>query len=184
MYEILSSVVLVATASIIALLSIQFIPGQTSADLYMFDRDVYAQVLTDSLLNIFTKPFEHSVDIDADQIFPNETLKREIISKSGSYEFAMPTLNYELLGFNISASDIKVNANAKQVIDDSNTGEKTRIDFPVMLAGSVNVSNGVISQKYDNVDLSSIYAIYNPQTDKFTFHVPFELAARYLFDGS
>jgi hypothetical protein len=175
----------IATASIIALLSIQLISGHANANLYTFDRDVYEQVPADTLFNIFTKPFEHSVDIDADQIFPNETLKREIISKSGSYEFAMPTLNYELLGFNISASDIKVNANAKQVIDDgSNTGEKTRIDFPVMLARSVNVSNGVISQKYDNVDLSSIYAIYNPQTDKFTFHVPFELAARYLLDGS
>jgi hypothetical protein len=72
---------------------------------------------------------------------------------------------------------------AKQVIDTSSNSEKTRIDFPIMLARNVNVSNGVISQKYENVDLSSIYAIYDPQTDKFTFHVPFEIAARYLLNG-
>ena len=146
---------------------------------------MYTQVTANTISDIFKRPFEHQVEIDANQIFANETLKNEIINKSGSFEFTIPSLNYSLLGFNITASDVKVNANAKQVMDD-NGGQmnKTRIDFPVMLAGSVNVSNGVISQKYDNVDLSSIYAIYNPQTDKFTFHVPFELAARYLFDGS
>lgn len=174
----------IASAAIIALLSIQVVTGHATADLYMLDRDIYAQITADTLFNIFTKPFEHSVEIDADQIFPNETLKREMISKPGSHEFTMPTLNYDLLGFNISASDIKVNANAKQVIDDSSNSEKTRFDFPVMLAKNVNVSNGVINQKYDNVDLSSIYAIYDPQSDKFTFHVPFEIAARYLLDGS
>jgi hypothetical protein len=90
-----------------------------------------------------------------------------------------------LLGFNISASDVKVNANAKQVMDDTGgQSNKTRIDFPVMLARSVNVSNDKISQKYENVDLSSIYAIYDPQTDKFTFHIPYEIAARYLIGGS
>jgi hypothetical protein len=89
-----------------------------------------------------------------------------------------------LLGFNISAYDVQVNANAKQVMDDSGQSNKTRIDFPVMLASSVNVSNEMISQKYENVDLSSIYAFYDPETDKFTFHVPYEIAARYLLNGS
>lgn len=146
---------------------------------------MYIQVTADTISDIFTRPFEHQVEIDANQIFPNETLKREIISKSGSFEFTIPSLNYSLLGFNISASDVKVNANAKQVMDDSGgQSNKTRIDFPVMLARSVNVSNEMISQKYENVDLSSIYAFYDPETDKFTFHVPYEIAARYLLNGS
>ena len=146
---------------------------------------MYIQVTANTISDIFTRPFEHQVEIDANQIFANETLKREIINKSGSFEFTIPSLNYSLLGFNISASDVKVNANAKQVMDDSGgQSNKTRIDFPVMLARSVNVSNDMISQKYENVDLSSIYAIYDPGTDKFTFHVPFEIAARYLLKGS
>lgn len=147
--------------------------------------DMYIQVTADTISDIFTRPFEHQVEIDANQIFPNETLKREIISKSGPFEFTIPSLNYSLLGLNISAYDVKVNANAKQVMDDSGgQSNKTRIDFPVMLARSVNVSNEMISQKYENVDLSSIYAFYDPETDKFTFHVPYEIAARYLLNGS
>ena len=128
--------------------------------------------------------FEHQIEIDAKQIFPNETLKREIISKAGSSEFTMPSLKYNLLGFNISATDIKVKANATQINDESDQNKKTRIDFPVMLARNVNVSNKVISQSYPNVDLSSIYAIYDPKTDKFTFHIPFNIAAKYLLKGS
>ena len=145
---------------------------------------MYIQVTAGSISDIFTRPFEHQVEIDANQIFQNETLKPEIINKSGSFEFTIPSLNYSLLGFNISAYDVKVNANAKQVTDDTSQSNKTRIDFPVMLASNVNVSNGMISQKYENVDLSSIYAFYDPETDKFTFHVPYEIAARYLFSGS
>jgi hypothetical protein len=147
---------------------------------------MYIQVAADSIFDIFTKPFEHKVEIDANQIFQNETLKREIINKSGSFEFTIPSLNYSLLGFNISASDVKVNANAKQITDDGSGTQSniTRIDFPVMLASNVNVTNGMTNQKYDNVDLSSIYAIYDPQTDKFTFHVPYEIAARFLLNPS
>jgi len=59
----------------------------------------------------------------------------------------------------------------------------TRIDFPVMQARDVNVRNGVLNQNFTNVDLSSIYAIYDPHTDKFTFHVPYSIAAKYLFTG-
>ena len=144
---------------------------------------MYVQVTADTIFDIFTKPFEHKVEIDASQIFQNETLKREIINKSGSFEFTIPSLNYSLLGFNISASDVKVNANAKQITDGSGgQSNQTRIDFPVMLASNVNVTNGMTTQKYENVDLSSIYAIYDPQTDKFTFHVPYEIAARFLLN--
>ena len=129
-------------------------------------------------------PFEHRIEIDAKQIFPNETLKSEIISKVGPSEFTMPYLKYNLLGFNISATDIEVKANAKQLGDNSDQNKKIRIDFPVMLARNVNVSNEVTNQSYHNIDLSSIYAIYDPETDKFTFHVPFSIAAKYLLKGS
>lgn len=139
----------------------------------------------DSILDIFEgKPFEHQVEIDANLIFPNESLKREIIANSTSLEFTMPVLNYNLLGFNISASNIEVNASSKQVIDDSSQSNKTRIDFPVMLAKNVNVTNEITNQNFNDVDLSSIYAIYDPKTDKFIFHIPFDIAARYLLRGS
>jgi hypothetical protein len=151
-------------------------------DLTEFDsgHGVYIVVTASSIFDMFTNPLEHAIEIDADQIFPNETLKHEIISKSGPLEFSMPTLEYNLLGFNISATDIRIVANAKNISDDSDQNQKTRFDFPVMLAKNVNVDNEVINQNFEGVDLSSIYAIYDPMTDKFNFHVPFDIAARYL----
>jgi hypothetical protein len=136
----------------------------------------------DSILGIFEgKPLEYQIEIDANQIFPNESIKNEIAANSTSLEFTMPVLNYDLLGFNISASNIEVNASSKQVSDDSNN---KRIDFPVMLAKTVNVRNEIIDKNFTDVDLSSIYAIYDPKTDKITFHIPFNVAARYLIEGS
>jgi hypothetical protein len=141
---------------------------------------MYAQVAANTIFDILTRPFEHSVEIDADQIFPNDTLKHEIISKPGSSEFEMPTLEYNLLGFNISATDIEVVASAKKLTDDIDQRQKIRIDFPVMFARNVNVTNEITKQSFKDVDLSSIYAIYDPTTDKFKFQIPFDIAARYL----
>jgi len=149
-------------------------------------KNTYTPVIFENLFNAikgnvlnFTRPFEHTVAIDASHIFPNETLKHKIIEKSGQSEFKIPILKYNLLGFNISATDIKVKANVKEIGQSNNT----RIDFPVMQARDVNVRNGVLNQNFTNVDLSSIYAIYDPKTDKFTLHVPYSIAAKYLFTG-
>jgi hypothetical protein len=49
-----------------------------------------------------------------------------------------------------------------------------------MFARNVNVTNEITRQNFKDVDLSSIYAIYDPSTDKFKFQVPFDIAARYL----
>ncbi|MGA9151000.1 MAG: hypothetical protein WBZ36_10500 [Candidatus Nitrosopolaris sp.] len=159
--------------------------AQDDFSMYYYN-NTYTPVIFENLFNTikgnvlnFTRPFEHTVVIDASHIFPNETLKHKIIEKSGQLEFNIPILKYNLLGFNISATDIKVKANVKEIGHDNNT----RIDFPVMQARDVNVRNGVSNQNFTNVDLSSIYAIYDPKTDKFTLHVPYSIAAKYLFTG-
>ena len=174
--------------------NIQWLLADTRHELIIFEFDngigIFTPVMFDNVFDIFegnslsiANLFEHTVEIDADQIFPNETLKREIVSDSGGpLKFTMPTLKYSLLGFNISATDIEVNASAKQITDDTDQINNTRIDFPVMLARDVNVSNGIINKNFNNVDLSSIYTIYDPKTDKFTFHVPFSIAAKYLLN--
>ena len=149
-------------------------------------KNTYTPVIFENLFNTikgnilnFSRPFEHTVVIDASHIFPNETLKHKILEKSGQSEFKIPVMKYNLLGFNISATDIKVKANVKEIGQSNNT----RIDFPVMQARDVNVRNGVLNQNFTNVDLSSIYAIYDSKTDKFTLHVPYSIAAKYLFTG-
>jgi hypothetical protein len=171
--------------------NIQWLLADTRHDFIIFEFEdgnaIFIPVMFDNIFDIFegnslnlANPFEHTVEIDADQIFPNETLKREIVSGSGPLKFTLPTLMYNLLGFNISATDIEVNASANRITDDTDQINNTRIDFPVMLARNVNVSNGIINKNFNNVDLSSIYTIYDPKTDKFTFHVPLSMAVKYL----
>ena len=166
---------------------IQSIAAYAQDDLSMYsNNNTYTPVIFENLFNTikgnllnFTRPLEHTVVIDASHIFANETLKHKILEKSGQSEFKIPVMKYNLLGFNISATDIKVKANVKEIGQSNNT----RIDFPVMQARDVNVRNGVLNQNFTNVDLSSIYAIYDSKTDKFTLHVPYSIAAKYLFTG-
>ena len=119
--------------------------------------------------------FEFTVDLDANQIFPNEKIKQDIVSKYKSAEYNIPNLKHELIGFKIIASDIKIHVNPTR-IDQT----QTRIDIPLMLAKNVKVSNGIINLDFNEIDLGSIYALYDRNTDKMTAHVPIDVAYRYL----
>ena len=128
--------------------------------------------------NIFgnlAKQFEYTVDLYGKQIFPNDTIKQDIVSKYKSADYNIGNLNYKLLGFNITASNIKIHVNPSR-IDQINT----RVDFPVMTARNVSVTNGSINSKYGEVNLGSIYGIYNKSTDKMTLHIPSSVALQYL----
>jgi hypothetical protein len=119
--------------------------------------------------------FEFTVDLDANQIFPNEKIKQDIVSKYKSAEYNIANLKHELIGFKIIASDIKIHVNPTR-IDQT----QTKIDIPLMLAKNVKVSNGIINLDFNEIDLGSIYALYNRNTDKMTVHVPMDVAYRYL----
>ena len=121
------------------------------------------------------KNFEYTFDLEGSQIFPNNNIKQNIVSKYESSEYSIDDLNYELLGFKITASDIKIHVDPKK-IDDS----KTRVDIPLMLAKDVKVSNGPINLFYNEVDLGSVYGIYDKTTDKMTVHVPVSVAVKYI----
>ena len=93
--------------------NIQWLLADTRHELIIFEFDngngIFTPVMFDNIIDIFegnslnlANLFEHTVEIDANQIFPNETLKREIVSDSGPLKFTIPTLKYNLLGFNIS----------------------------------------------------------------------------------
>jgi hypothetical protein len=82
----------------------------------------------------------------------------------------------KLLGFKIIASDIKIIVDPKR-IDDT----KTRIDIPLLLAKDIKVSNGgLINLSYNEVELGSVYGIYDKATDKMSVHVPIVIAAKYI----
>jgi hypothetical protein len=122
------------------------------------------------------KNFEYTFDLEGNQIFPTNNIKQDIVSEYKSSEYNIDDLNYELLGFKIRASDIKIHVDPKK-IDDT----ETRVDIPVLLAKDIKVSNGgLVNLSYDAVDLGSVYGIYNKATDKMTVHVPLGIAAKYV----
>jgi hypothetical protein len=123
----------------------------------------------------FNKQFEYTVVLDGKQLFPNKTLKENIVTKYETSTYNLSTLKYKLLGFNITASNIMIQISPSR-IDDT----KTRIDIPIMLAKNVTVSNGIINLKYNQVDLGSIYGIYDIPTDKVTVHIPLSTVAKYV----
>src|SRR5215831_4846960 len=94
---------------------VKSIAAYAQDDLSMYYwKNTYTPVIFENLFNTikgnvlsFTRPFEHTVVIDASHIFPNETFKHKIIGKPGQSEFKIPILKYNLLGFNISATDIQ-----------------------------------------------------------------------------
>jgi hypothetical protein len=121
-------------------------------------------------------PTEYTVDLKANDIFPNQTIQDKILYNYESTKYTIPVLNYRLLGFDISAKDIAIQTESNKM-EDSNT----RINFSMMQANNVRVSNGLTDLSFNDLDLSSLYAIYDPETDKLTIHIPVVTAMRYLY---
>ena len=121
------------------------------------------------------KPFEYTVDLSGKQIFPNDTLKQNIVTNYQSSSYNLSSLKYRLLGFNITALDVKVEIKPSR-IDET----KTKVDLPLLFARNVNVTNGLVNLKYNEANLGSIYGIYDKVSDKMTLHIPINIALQYL----
>lgn len=140
------------------------------------DHDLYYGGAFIKELENLIKNFEYTFDLEGSQIFPNNNIKQDIISEYRSSDYNIDDLKYELLGFKIIASDIKIRVDPKR-IDDT----KTRIDIPLLLAKDIKVSNGgLINLSYDSVDLGSVYGLYDKATNKMTVHVPISIASKYI----
>src|SRR5918999_2327248 len=93
----------------------------------LFDNDVpdlYPGAAFVKEIENLIKNFEYTFDLDGSQIFPNDDIKQDIISEYKSSNYNIDDLNYELLGFKIIASDIKILVDPKRIDD-----IKTRIDI-------------------------------------------------------
>jgi hypothetical protein len=139
------------------------------------DHDLYyGAAFVKELENL--KNFEYTFDLEGSQIFPNNNIKQDIVSEYRSSNYNIDDLNHELLGFKLTASDIKIHVDPKK-IDDT----KTRIDIPLLLAKDIKVSNGgLINLSYDSVEIGSVYGVYDKTTDKITVHVPVSIASKYI----
>ena len=121
------------------------------------------------------KRFEYTVDLNGKEIFPNDSLKQDVVTEYKSSSYNISTLKYKLSGFDITASDIKIEVKSSRV-----DALRTKIDLPVVLARHVSVTNGLINLKYGEINLSSMYGIYDKTSDKMTLHIPFNIALQYL----
>jgi hypothetical protein len=152
-----------------------FVYGQNSYNTNVFE-NIFKN-LKNKIIDL-ANSLEYTIDINADQIFLNDTIKNSILNKNEPMEYLIPILEYNLLGFDIFATDIKVRTESS-TIDEENK-DKLRIEFPIMQAKNVNVNNEIFDLNYENIDLSSTYTIYDSELDKFTIHIPVYVAARYL----
>ena len=98
---ILLFVLIIATNNI----SIVYTQNFNNADTNIFD-NLFKNV-KDKFSNI-TRNLEYTIDINANQIFPNDTIKKSVLNKNQKVEYLIPVLEYNLLGFDIFATDIKV----------------------------------------------------------------------------
>jgi hypothetical protein len=121
------------------------------------------------------KQFEYTVDLSGKQIFPNDTLKQDIVTHYKSSTYNISSLKYGLLGFDITASDIKIDVKPSRI-----DATRTKVDLPLVLARNVTVTNGLLNLKYSEINLGSIYGIYDKISDKMTLHIPINIALQYL----
>jgi hypothetical protein len=118
---------------------------------------------------------EYTFDIDGTQIFPNNTLKHSILTEYKESVYSIPHLQYELFGHTINASDVQIHLNPTR-IDDT----RTRFDIQIH-ANNTEVRGQWLNKSFRNVDLNSMYGIYNIVTDKMTIHVPYSVALSLLW---
>jgi hypothetical protein len=132
--------------------------------------------ITNTFNQLAKKP-EYTVSVNVNQIFPNSTLKENIVDKFQPSMYDIKDPKYNLLGFNVAAHNIKIHVNPSKM--DTN---RTRVDIPLMSASASNVTvtNGIINLNYGQVDLGSIYGIYDKPTDKMMVHSQWRQSTEHL----
>jgi hypothetical protein len=152
------------------------------ADLEVLDNNRPSVIQADSILgnlakqfDSISKQFEYKIDLDGKQIFPNDRIKEDIVTNYKSHTYTISALKYRVLGFSISASDVNIHVKPSKI-----DSTETKIDIPSLVARDVIVNNGVINLSYHQIDLGSIYGIYDKATDKMTMHIPIGIALHYL----
>jgi hypothetical protein len=79
-----------------------------------------------------------------------------------------------IMGFSVKATDVHIHVLPSKV--DSGT----RLDVEIE-GKNVSIDSGYLHKKYSQLQVDSVYGIYNPKTDRVTVHVPFSTALSLLF---
>jgi hypothetical protein len=128
----------------------------------------------DATVFFFLDEFEYILDIEGTQLFPNDTLKHTILSEYKHVVYNISRLQYKILEHTINASDVQIDVDPTR-IDDT----KTRFNIQIY-ADNAEVTGQLLTMTYDNLDLKSVYGIYDKAADKMVIHVPYSIAFRLL----
>jgi hypothetical protein len=121
----------------------------------------------------FMDLFEYKFDVDTDELFPSKDVKQDVLA-GHSRDFAIGKVDRQVMGFSVKATDVRIHVLPTKI--DSGT----RLD--VEIAGkNVAIDSGYMHKKYGQLQVGSIYGVYNSKTDRVTVHVPFSTALSLLF---
>lgn len=126
-------------------------------------------------VNFLDGLFEYKADIDAKQLFPTTQVKDDIIGKLQARDYKIPDVERDFIGFKISASDVKIYVKPSKM-DSANTRLSVDVE-----GKNVEVGSKYLNKKYQQLDIDTIYGVYNAKTDKVTIHVPYATAFSLIF---
>jgi hypothetical protein len=118
--------------------------------------------------------FEYTFDIDGTQLIPNDTLKHTILTEYKHVVYNISRLQYKILDHTINASDVQIDVDPRRIDD-----MKTRFNIQIY-ADSAEVTGQWLTKTYHNLDLKSVYGIYDRATDNIAIHVPYTVALSLL----
>jgi hypothetical protein len=110
---------------------------------------------------------EYTYDIYGAQIFPNDQLKYSILTEQHQSIYNISSLTFVIMGHTVKASNVQIHVQPG-IVDDT----KTRLNIEIY-AATGDVTGQWVSRSYDNVEIRSLYGIYDRTTDKMIIHIPY-----------
>lgn len=110
---------------------------------------------------------EYTFDIYGAQIFPNDQLKYSILTEQHQSVYNISSLTFAIMGHTVKASNVQIHVQPG-IVDDT----KTRLNIEIY-AATADVTGQWVSRSYDNVEIRSLYGIYDRTTDKMIIHIPY-----------
>src|SRR5688500_1796329 len=111
--------------------------------------------LLNNIAFFFLDAFEYTFDIDGAQIFPNDTVKHNIVTEYNPSVYNIPSLQYKIMEHIINASDVQIHVDQTRI-----DGANTRLDFQIY-AYNEEVTGHWISKSINIIDINFVYDIFN-----------------------
>jgi hypothetical protein len=124
--------------------------------------------MLDNTIFFLLDEVEYTFDIYGAQIFPNDELKYSILTERNNSVYNISRLNFPIMDHTINASGVQIHVQPAAMLDDT----KTRLDIQIY-AATAYVTGQWMNKKYNNLEIRSLYAIYDRTTDKMVVHVPY-----------